>query len=305
MNLFKKAGESLKSMVKERQERADAKHNLYTVRTDGSSVGFHPLGNRPVRGKMPQMPEGTNQQPQQPQQQTFQPQFPPKPDATSQPGNYTSTHMQTPPEVYQPTGQLYTPTYQPPAPEARQPVNPPQPVPDNIRPMQGMAQDKNGQVYRYIMRSVMVHDMVSACEVISFMRNEEAVVMNVEDIADDMQMDRCMDLIYGAACALNCTMSRVAARCLYVITPRAVTLQADIRSIQRSDQEFDRRWNNAYQPQMTDAVPRQRTYAAYGQQGGWPEGYANSNAGGFERRVANRTSDQSMYTDFAPIYPRK
>ena len=106
----------------------------------------------------------------------------------------------------QPTGYQQQPTgyYQ------AQPQTPPQP--DNISYMPGNFVGSDGRAYRHIENVAVVSNVGMCYRIIEYMRNSESVIVNTEQISDEVENQRCLDMLYGAARAMHCTFTRVAAR---------------------------------------------------------------------------------------------
>ena len=80
----------------------------------------------------------------------------------------------------------------------------------------------NGTAYAMVMRLAQPLNTARCYRLIEFMRNGETVLVNTELIQDEAEVSRCLDLLYGAAYAMNCVFTRVSLRSLYLITPRSV-----------------------------------------------------------------------------------
>ena len=100
----------------------------------------------------------------------------------------------------------------------------------------------NGTAYAMVLRLAQPVNTASCYRLIEFMRNGEAVLVNMELIADDNEVSRCLDLLYGAAFAMGCAFTRVAVRCMYLITPRSVDVlsYASMEGLAQRDSAY--RW---------------------------------------------------------------
>lgn len=113
---------------------------------------------------------------------------------------------------------------------------------DNISYMPGNFVGNDGRAYSHVERIAQVMQVAACYRVIEFMRNGESVIVNTELINDEMENQRCMDLLYGAAFAMNCTLTRISQKDIYLISP-ATVMVVPYDSIRRmSDQDMNSRW---------------------------------------------------------------
>ena len=158
----------------------------------------------------------------------------------------------------------------------------------------------DGNAYKLIFRVAQITGVPSCFRVIEFMYNNEAVIVNAEQITDLVEADRCMDLIFGAACAMKQRLMRVSGKQIYLITPPQVYV-APFDGLRRAGMaDIERRWPGAMQanmqaqpmvnnvqpmqpaPQMAFNPPRQDDFA-----------------GGFGRRAArSQGMNVNGYTDY-------
>ena len=136
----------------------------------------------------------------------------------------------------------------------------------------------DGHAYKLVFRVAQITGVPSCFRVIEFMYNNEAVIVNAEMVTDLVEADRCMDLIFGAACAMKQRLIRVSGKQIYLITPPQVYV-APFDNIRRAGMEdIDRRWPGALQMNMQPqggfaAQPRQDDFAsAYGRHAARPMG---------------------------------
>ena len=124
----------------------------------------------------------------------------------------------------------------------QQPVAPQPPV-NNVRYMnQQNFVDQNGTAYSMSIRLAQPLSTSRCYRIIEFMRNGETVLVNTELITDEAESDRCLDLLFGAAYAMDCTFTRVAARCLYLIAPRTVQVQSYASLTDMNQKDNAQRW---------------------------------------------------------------
>lgn len=120
---------------------------------------------------------------------------------------------------------------------------------------QGGFVDENGTAYRMVMRLAQPLSTSKCYRIIEFMRNGETVLVNTEMIKEDREVTRCLDLLYGASYALNCTCTRAASRCLYVISPRDVHVLPYASLEDLNQRDAAQRW-----PGSDPANPRDRSW---------------------------------------------
>ena len=235
----------------------------------GQPTGYQPLWNQP---------EQPAWQPQAEFQSAYQPQFQMPP--ANQPGSPF-------------TG--YQSGFQPPQP--MQPVQPAQPpVPDNISYMPGAIVGKDGREYVHTVRVAQVIGVPDCYVLMQSMRNNETVVVNMDMVPDPAEVDRCLDLLFGASYALQCQFNRVSSRNLYLLTPATVQVETADNLRRRSEYEAENRW-----PDPSNLGYRQR--AAYEPQNGFGGYGQNSYDAGYQRQsgMGRRTGTRNAtveYTDF-------
>lgn len=266
------------------QTRPAGMENMMPVGVDPSVMqGFHPVGGQ--TGQMPPMqpqqgmPQGfTARQPMMNQPPMGQPMGQPGPQA--QPAPFQQMGQGQPMgqqparpgfgapafQQNQPMGQGFTnkqPAFN------QQPMQPQQPPMGQQMPPQGftgkvqMPQGDHqtfafpgesfvvdGNAYKMVFRVAQITGVPSCFRVIEFMYNNEAVIVNAEQISDLVEADRCMDLIFGAACAMKQRLMRVSGKQIYLITPPQVYV-APFEPLRRAGMaDIDRRWPGAMQSGM-------------------------------------------------------
>lgn len=162
--------------------------------------------------------------------------------------------------------------------------------------------DKNGKSYRHALRVAQITTVPDCYRLIEFMRGSETVLINLDAMSEAEEMGRCLDLLYGAAYALQCTFTRVANKSLYLITPSDILVQPYDSIGEMTDREIDYRWPDpasvAYM--QRNAAPREQRFAY--QDTGFASAY-NAPASGhadyarFQGRAVNQ-SQNTGYTDF-------
>ena len=151
----------------------------------------------------------------------------------------------------------------------------------------------DGHAYKLVFRVAQITGVPSCFRVIEFMYNNEAVIVNAEQITDLVEADRCMDLIFGAACAMKQRLMRVSGKQIYVITPPQVYV-APFDSLRRAGMaDIERRWPGAMQANMQPQDPIPQQPAGFER----PQARQEDFAGGFGRR-ASRSNASNGFTDY-------
>jgi len=159
---------------------------------------------------------------------------------------------------------------QPPQPVQQQPAQPP--VDNGLRYFPGAYVTEEGSVYKMVLRVAQITGVASCYRLIEFMQNSEAMIVNAEQISDVMEADRCMDLLFGAAYAMNQNFVRISGKMIYLITPRQMQVIPFDSLLHMSNEDIERRWpgsSRGYQENRFGgfaAKSRQEDFApAYGQ----------------------------------------
>lgn len=126
----------------------------------------------------------------------------------------------------------------------------PETVTGRVSYMPGSFVDEQGRVYRSVLNVAQVTSVSSCYRLIEYLQNNEILLVNAEDIADAMEARRCLDILYGASLVLNCTLTRVSADKMYIITPPDVKLAAFDGIRVRGENDLEQNW------------PHQETYTS-------------------------------------------
>ena len=190
--------------------------------------------------------------------QTYQPQQPGfQPQAAYQPQQTGFQPQQTAYQPQQGAQQPYRQSPYPPQPQTQLQWNstetgpqpgytPPQSAPaDNVRYMPGMVVGEGGQGYAATLRIAQLSSVRDCYRLIEFMRNLESVIINVEYISDAQENQRCLDLLYGAAFAMQYTLTKISERSIYLISPQTMLVIPYETIRYASDQDMDERWPGA------------------------------------------------------------
>lgn len=246
-----------------------------------SFSGMVPEGVDPAG--MPQFMQPPVQQPQPPQAPLFMGTMRQNPVQPQQPTGYQPRHQSPAPQqngwnggVQQPANTGYVPRPHA-APQAGQPVPPqsaPQPQPaqeSNVSYFPGTVRDDEGNGYSMVLRVAQITGITSCYRLLEFMQNNEAMIVNAEQITDVMEANRCMDMLFGAAYAMNQSFERISGKMIYLIAPRHVQVIPFDTMRHMSEADMERRWpgasRGAQEPRFTGfAARRQEDFApAYGQ----------------------------------------
>ena len=158
----------------------------------------------------------------------------------------------------------------------------------------------DGNAYKLVFRVAQITGVPSCFRVIEFMYNNEAVIVNAEQITDLVEADRCMDLIFGAACAMKQRLMRVSGKQIYLITPPQVYV-APFEPLRRAGMaDIERRWPGAMQSGAQPMQPPVNNVQPMTRPVGFerPQARQEDFAGGFGRRAARNASQVNGYTDY-------
>lgn len=249
---------------------------------DPAAMGqYMPPMQQPQQGAAvpPQQPWG-QQPPQQPygNQASSRPMPPPQQpvSGTMRQGNvqgYQPRHQAPQQTGWQPVFPQNQPFAQPQA----APVQPQQPAPQqpapqnggNVTYFPGTVVDEEGAPYSMTLRVAQITGIASCYRLLEFMQNNETVIVNAEQITDAMEASRCMDMLFGAAYAMNQNFERIASRMIYLIAPRHVHVLPYESMLHLSQQDIERRWPGSARASGQEArrpASRQEDFApAFGQ----------------------------------------
>ena len=242
----------------------------------------------PLQPNVPPRPMAQSAAPQQPygNQATSQQMPPPQHNARanwnqrSQGGGWTQSFgtMNQPPVQNQPAqGTMNQPPVQPS--QQMPPVQPVQQAPKGTVYdfVTGMPQEVNN-AYAMVLRVVQITGIPSCYPLLEFMKRDEAVIVNAEQITDQLEVNRCMDMLFGAASAMNKHFERIAGRMIYLIAPLNVHVVPSDSVMQISQSDRERRWpgssrsgaqaarNDDFQPRFGQRAqaPQQAQFTDYG-----------------------------------------
>lgn len=162
---------------------------------------------------------------------------------------------------------------------------------DNISYMPGNFVGEDGTAYSHCERIAVISNVSMCYRIIEFMRNNESVIVSTEQITDDAENQRCLDLLYGAAFAMKCSFTRIAAKSIYLLAPANVMV-VPYEAIRRmSDQDINNRWPEQERESRFDRFAHQE-----GRYGARNQGYGRQQEGyTFGRRDY---AQQDSYSSF-------
>jgi|GEM_PF-6434995 len=140
------------------------------------------------------------------------------------------------PTGYQPANGYQQPTGYPPAGE----YAPQQPPASNITYPAFPGASEGTKLP--LIRITQLHSVQQCYRIIEFMRDREVLVVNTEPIASDQEVQRCVDMISGAAFTLSCSLTRITrAERAYLIVPSGMDALAEYQFHGMTDQDVVRR----------------------------------------------------------------
>lgn len=225
-------------------------------------------------------------QPQQPQQQAAQQTYPPQ-NAWQQ--GYTF-HQPVVQQTAQPQqGAARPQVVQPQPPQQSQPVQPQQQAESNLRYFPGSFVGEGGSAYKMVLRVAQITGVPSCYRLIEFMQNSEAMIVNAEQIADVMEANRCMDLLFGAAYAMNQNFVRISGKMIYLVAPKTMQVLPFDSMLYMSQEDAERRWPGANRAPQQEQRWNSDMTAHYR-----PEDFAPA----YGQRAAGRSAQAGAYTDY-------
>ena len=208
-------------------------------------TGYQRPANQPMGANQPPMGQ---QMPPRPQAQFQGQQRTPFQNAAPQRGFTTNQPPGQPQQAWQ--TQKQTPPPQNPAPVQNQP--------ETFAFTGGDGYVVDGHAYKMVVRVAQITGVPSCFRVIEFMYNNEAVVVNAEQVTDLVEAERCMDLIFGAACAMKLRLMRVSGKQIYLITPPQVCVIPFENLGRAAMDDINRNWPGAVQANMQPPFGAQR-----------------------------------------------
>ena len=154
---------------------------------------------------------------------------------------------------------------------------------------------EEGSAYKMVLRVAQITGVPSCYRLIEFMQNSEAMIVNAEQISDVMEADRCMDLLFGAAYAMNQSFVRISGKMIYLIVPKQIQVEPFDGLLRMSNEDIERRWPGAN-------VHNQPEHAPFG--GFAPQSRQDDFAPRYGARAA-RNPQAGVYTDFGGYSARR
>lgn len=107
----------------------------------------------------------------------------------------------------------------------------------------------DGKAYRHVERVAQLVSVSACFRIIEFMRNGESVIVNTESIANEADVQRCLDMLAGAAFTLGCSLTKITQlKRAYLIAPATVLVMQDTGVA---------RWNDNDQASRGSTVPEE------------------------------------------------
>lgn len=132
---------------------------------------------------------------------------------------------------------------------------PQQPAPDNILYMSKNFVGADGNAYNHVERITQLVSVSACFRIIEFMRNGESVIVNTEGIANEADVQRCLDMLAGAAFTLGCSLTKITqVKRAYLIAPLSVLVMQDVAISRWSDRD------SVQQPPEPDAAEYRERY---------------------------------------------
>ena len=158
-------------------------------------------------------------------------------------------------------------------PQARSGRTPVQSV-EKVVPFPGVMSDRSGNTYAHELQILQLRDRDECRAIIEHLKNNCTVALNMDNIANDTEKQRCVDMLSGAAYTLNCNISRISTRGVYVITPDVVRVSQDdaTKRLNGAARQQGQRPSRAHsyasgRPQGQDAYDvQENAYGGYPQQ---------------------------------------
>lgn len=154
----------------------------------------------------------------------------------------------------------------------------------------------DGHAYKMVVRVAQITGVASCFRVIEFMYNNEAVVVNAEQVTDLVEAERCMDLIFGAACAMKLRLMRVSGKQIYLITPPQVCVIPFENLGRAAMEDINRHWPGAMQANMQPGFSGQRPAGNVQQMNAQPR--QDDFAASMGRRAARSAMHTNGFTDY-------
>ncbi len=97
----------------------------------------------------------------------------------------------------------------------------------NVVTFPGMQTAADGTVYAHVEYIVQLTSRNQCRTVIDYIRTNASVFLNMEEIENPSERQRCVDMLSGAAYALGCALNRISPRGVYLISSPSVRVMMD------------------------------------------------------------------------------
>lgn len=220
-----------------------------------------PVQNQyPPMGAAPMQPPVQQPWPQQTMQQSMSQQFPPMGmTGMQQPQAPNPWPPQPAQQPQQQSGQRFTERIRALRKEAPQPQQE-----SNISYMPGTFVGNDGKAYSHVERVAQLVSVSACFRIIEFMRNGESVIVNTESIANEADVQRCLDMLAGAAFTLGCSLTKITQlKRAYLIAPKTVLVMQDVAvanwsrrdQMPQQDNSSDEEYQSRFRPERGVYAP--------------------------------------------------
>ena len=152
------------------------------------------------------------------------------------------------------------PEQYPQQPQYTQPQQPEQQYaqPGNVVTFPGMQTAGDGTVYAHVEYIVQLTSRSQCRTVIDYIRTNASVFLNMEEIDNPSERQRCVDMLSGAAYALGCALNRISPQGVYLISSPSVRVMMDNATQRMAAAPEVRSFaRQSYEPQQTTFATQQ------------------------------------------------
>lgn len=130
---------------------------------------------------------------------------------------------------------------------------------DNISYMPNVFVGDDGNAYVHVERVAQVLSTQACFRVMEFMRNGESVIINTESIGNEPEVQRCLDILSGAAFTLGCSMTRLTqgGRAWLIAPSTVLVMQDSAVSLWSGGTQPEQQQQSAWSP---NPAPQQTAY---------------------------------------------
>lgn len=130
--------------------------------------------------------------------------------------------------------------------------------PGNVVTFPGMQTAGDGTVYAHVEYIVQLTSRSQCRTVIDYIRTNASVFLNMEEIDNPSERQRCVDMLSGAAYALGCALNRISPQGVYLISSPSVRVMMDNATQRMAAAPEVRSFaRQSYEPQQPSYATRQ------------------------------------------------